>query len=295
MSTTNILINSSNVIEGSQNSKFEYNFPVPKLINDGSIAIHSLQMYYSWFNINAELYNNHQFTYKWWNKFNSLNRIITVTIPNGFYSIESLNLFLQSVMLANGHYIYDTVSKKNMFFIEFVTNATYYAVQLNLTPMYQRGTLTPLAQYILGQSSNSNLDWDLPNSKQCAHVVISASNNFKDLIGFNPGQYPPTHPTTTLYQHLSNYTPKLAPVSSVIIRCNLVQNDDAIPNDILYSFTSGDTEFGNIINEKPNELYYNKISNGTYNKIILTLFDQNFHPMHINDSQCLITLLIKEN
>lgn len=284
MNTTNILLNSSNVVAGSDNSKYEYKFPVPKLMNNSSIALHSLQLYYSWFNINAALYNNNTFVYKWWNS-NRVLKNFTVTIPDGFYTIETLNLYVQSEFLKNGHYLYDTIEKKNIFYIEFISNATYYSIQLNILPMYATGTKP---SHITKQNT-----WALPDNQETPIVIIPSTGNFKDLLGFTPASYPPTT-QNTLYQHLSDYTPQLSPVSSVIMRCNLVQNDYALPNDVLYSFTSGTAGFGDIINEKPNELYFSKIPNGSFNSIQISFYDQNFNSMHILDPQLLITLLIKE-
>ena len=286
MKTSNIQLNSSNVVPNSNNSKLEYTFPVPKLITDSSIALHSLQMYYSWFNINASLYNNHQFKYKWWSNTGVLNETFKVNIPTGFYTISTLNLYFQSVMLGNGHYLYDSDLGKNIFYIELIANETYYSIQLNILPMHALGAVP--VQII------KNGSWQYPAVQALPIVQILSTGNFKDLVGFSPGSYP-SKVKTTLYQYLSDYTPQLSPVSSVVIRCNMVKNDDALPNDVLYSFTSSDTSFGNIINEKPNELYFSEISPGIYNKIQISFYDQLFNPIHINDPQLLITLLIKEN
>jgi hypothetical protein len=285
MSTTNILINSSNVVTNSNNSKYEYYFPTPKTMNNGSIALHSLQMYYSWFNINATLYNNHKFKYKWWNSNGDLVDTFTVTIPDGFYTITTLNLFFQSVLLKNLHYLYDTISKQNIFFLEFVENSTYYSIQLNTVPMYKSGSV-PVDITKAGT-------WNYPTNKETPVVSILSTGNFKDLIGFNSGSYPETL-KSSLYQKLSDYTPQLSPVSSVIVRCNLVSNDSAIPNDVLYSFSSGSTVWGGIIDVKPNSIYFNHIPSGMYSKLTLTFYDQNHRNIHIKDSQLLMTLLIRD-
>ena len=123
-----------------------YRFQTPETFVDSTIALNTLKncYYCSWYNINASLYNNNVFQYKcrFINNSGSLNTTITVAIPDGFYySINSIKLYLQSVMLANGHYLYDTVAKKNIFFIEFVFNPTYYVFQLNMTPMYASGSV----------------------------------------------------------------------------------------------------------------------------------------------------------
>ena len=286
MSTTNILINSSNLVAGTNNSKYEYSFPTTKVLNNSAVAMHSLQMYYSWYNINSSLYNNHQFKYKWWDSNGDMVDTFTVTIPDGYYTIPTLNLFFQSVMLKNLHYLYDTIAKKNIFFLEFVENATYYSIQLNSVPMYQSGSV-PV-------DITKSGTWIYPTNQETAIVTILSTGNFKDLVGFNAGSFPATL-QSTLYQKLSDYTPQISPVTSVIVRCNLVNNDSAIPNDVLYSFTAGTSEWGSIIDVKPNNIYFSNIPNGTYSKIALTFYDQNHRSMHIQDPQLLMTLIIKED
>lgn len=282
MATQNILLNSSNIVSNSNNSHLIYRFPTQQVYNNSSIAVHSLQLYYSWFNINASLYNNHEFQYRWWNNSGNLNLTRTVTIPNGFYNAGSLTLFLQKEMFKNNHYLTNTEGKQ-VYFIEFVENPAYYSVQLNLSPMYS----TLPSGWTKGGS------WGLPSTQQTPIVNILSVGNFKSLIGFNAGSYPPTT-QSTLYQKLSDYAPQLSPISSLILRCNLARNNNALPNDVIYSFSAGATEWGGIINEKPNELYYSPLANGTADKLEITFLDQNFNRVEIIDPNILITIIIKE-
>ena len=282
MATRNIILNSSNVVAGTNNSKYVYKFTTPQTFSDNSIALNTLNCYYSWYNINSTLYNNNVFQYKWFNSAGSLADTFTVTIPDGFYSIISINLYLQSVMLANKHYLYDTTLKKNIFFIEFISNPTYYAFQLNLTPMYST----------LPSNLTKSGTWGLPPSQRTVQVIINSTNNFKELIGFNAGAYPSTT-TTVLYQQLSQNTPVIAPCTSMVIRCNLVRNDLATPNDVLYSFTQGNAQFGDVLEERPATVYYSPVQNGSYTEMVLTFYDQNFQHVNIKDNQFLITVMIK--
>lgn len=285
MNTKNILINGTNVVTGTNNTTYIYKFSSPQTLLNNQIALHSLQMYYSWYNINASLYNNNQFQYMWWNASGVLNQTFTIVIPDGYYSIDSINLYVQSIMLKNGHYIYDTTGKQNIFFFQMISNPTYYAFQIYITPMYALGSVP--VNYTKGGS------WQYPATQSTPKIIINSSNNFKDLIGFSAGVYPPTN-QTVLYQVLSDKTPAISPASSLVIRCNLVRNDLANPNDVLYSFTSGTSSFGDLLNERPNNLYFNKVQDGVYNEIRLQFFDQNFQPVSIRDSQLLMTLVIQE-
>jgi len=283
MATQNILLNSSNIVPNTNNSRLTYKFPSPQVYTDSAMAVHSVQLYYSWFNINASLYNNHKFQYRWWNNNGVPNNIIDVEIPNGFYDARALTLYLQKVMLSRAHYLTDATGK-NQYFIEFVENPAYYSIQLNLYPMY--------SSLPSGWTKPGN--WILPSTQQTTMVNILSVGNFKSLIGFNAGLYP-TSSSSTLYQKLSDYAPQISPVTSLIIRCNLARNGNALPDDIIYSFSSADTSWGNIISEKPNELYYSPVLNGTFDKIDITILDQNFNPVQIIDPNILLTLVIKNN
>lgn len=283
----NILINQTNVVSGTKNSQYVYKFITPENISNSSIALHSLQMYYSWFNVNANLYNNNQLQYIWWDDQGVLNQTFTITIPDGFYTDSTLNLFIQSQMVKNGHFLYDKSAKTNVYYFQLVSNPTYYAFQIYITAMLPRGTVPE--RFV--KSTNS---WNYPIAQETPRIIINSSNNFKDLIGFNAGTYPPIV-SSVLYNILSQNTPAISPVSSVVIRCNMVKNDLANPNDVLYSFTSGTKSFGDILDERPSNLFFNSVQDGTYNEIRLTFTDQNFQPIEIKDSQLLITLVIKPN
>jgi hypothetical protein len=283
MATQNILLNSSNIVQNSKNSHLIYKFPNPQAYNNASIAVHSLQLYYSWFNVNASLYNNNQFQYRWWNNSGNLNTTVTIVIPDGFYNATSLTLFLQSEMFKRGHYL-TNIEGKQVYFIEFVENPAYYSIQLNLSPMFSS----------LPSGWTKGGSWGLPTTQATPILTILSVGNFKNLIGFNAGSYPPTS-QSTLYQKISDYAPQLSPISSLIVRCNLARNSNALPDDVIYSFSSGDTVWGGIINEKPNELYYSPILSGTFDKIEITLLDQNFNRVEIIDPNILITLVIKSN
>ena len=61
-----IVMNSSNLVQDGQNNKLIYKFPNSVVFKNNSIAVSSVSMYYSWFNISSALGNN-TFTYSWTN------------------------------------------------------------------------------------------------------------------------------------------------------------------------------------------------------------------------------------
>ena len=94
-----IVLNSKNVVKDGNNNTLIYNFPGGGVnFQDYEIAINTINLYYSWFNINKQLYNNADLSYKW------LDGITyNITIPNGFTVLTILtiilNLFLSRMVI----------------------------------------------------------------------------------------------------------------------------------------------------------------------------------------------------
>ena len=59
-----LVLNQKNIVPDGQNNKLVYNFPNSVQFKDCYVAISSVSMYYSWFNITSAYVNN-IFTYSW--------------------------------------------------------------------------------------------------------------------------------------------------------------------------------------------------------------------------------------
>ena len=282
-----LILNSTNVQIGSNNTKFIYKFPSNITFEKGSqIAVSSINLYYSWFNINSLLYNNNSFSYKWFDATGSLTVTIKVTIPDGNYTVATLNEYIQSVLVTNGHYIVQTSTGKFVYHIELLTNPTYYSVQLNVYYMMTSTTATATGY------TKPTTTWAFPTTNTCPQVIIQSTNSFKNLIGFNAGTYPSTSSTTS-QTFLSAFTPTLSPVSSIIMTCSLCKQPLSIPDNMLFCFGSGNTSFGDMIDVQPPALSFVNIRDGSYNQLEVTLLDQNLSPMNIRDNQLIIMLTIR--
>jgi hypothetical protein len=282
MSISTIILNSKNVVPNTNNTSYKYSFPTPTEFKNKSIAIHSINMYNSIFNVNKELYNNDFFQYQWWNSSGVLTAY-DVVLSDGNYSVVDINYALQGVMLNNKHYIYDSNQKKNIFFIEITDNITEYAFEINLTPMP-----TTLTAY---QIHPNPTGWILPTTQQTPRIIFPSTSNFRNLVGFNSGIYP-SSPSNVLYRKLSDFVPMIDPVSSIIVRCDACRNMLSNPYDVLYSFTLSDVSFGGLLNERPQNLIFVDMLDRVYDSIVITFVDQNFNPIHILDSQLIINLII---
>lgn len=275
-----IILNSSNAVAGTNNSIYRYNFPQGSVrFNKSKVAVASISMYYSWYNILASSGNN-TFTYTWYD--NSGSTVKTITIPDGFYDIAALNTYLQSQMVANGHYLVDSAGDY-VYYIEFVTNSTYYSIQLNSYPI---PTSLPS-----GYTNPASITF--PAVATTPQVTI-LDNAFQNIIGFNAGTYPTATQSTT-YSKLSDFTPQVSPVQSVVLSCTLLNNKYSNPGTILYAFSPAGTTFGSLIQSNPSQFSFVDIQNGNYNTFDITFLDQSYNFLKINDSNLVVQLLIQNS
>ncbi len=252
-----VILNSTNYVTGS-NGTFRYNFPTGQVnFKNSKIALASISIYYSWFSI-QDSYNNTTLQIVWPVGPTTLN----ITIPNGFYSIPQLNAYLQSQMVANGMYLING-SGQYVYYLELIENSSAYAVQLNCYPI---PTSLPA-----GYSAPAS--WlGYPAVASTPQLVV-LTNNFRNIIGFSAGTYPSVVQATN-YSVSSTFTPQVSPVQSVIVGC-----------------LSG-VAFGNLIESQPSAFSFVDILDGSYCSFDITLYDQDFNLLPINDTNLIIQLNI---
>jgi hypothetical protein len=281
-----ICLNQKNVVAGSSNAKYEYQFKFPTKLENQEIALASLSMYYSWYNLNKSLYNNTLIQYRWID-----NVVYNIEFPDGKYQLSDINKYIQYIMANNNHYTTDANNNKTFYF-EFDENPPYYCFQLNMTPIQSVAqTLNGTGAQIIFKAAGA--DWDFPTTPQTFQFLFPTTSNFNKILGFNQG-YTPSTPQNAIWSPNSDFTPILTPCNSIVMRCNLVNSDYALPNDILFTFTQGETPFGSLFEIRPPYMIFTPIANGTYPSISITFTDQNYLPVQIIDSQLLITLIIQD-
>lgn len=131
MSVSTLILNSTNLDSGSPyNNVYKYVFSNGSAtFRNAKISVNNIYLYYSWYSISASQRNN-QFSYIWYSGSGPTATTVSITVPDGFYSISDLNSYLQSVMITNNHYLIDSTGNF-VYFIEFEENSTYYSIQLN--------------------------------------------------------------------------------------------------------------------------------------------------------------------
>jgi hypothetical protein len=282
-----LILNKSNVVQGSNNSEYQYNFPGGgiKLLQGEKIALSSITMFYSTPNITS-LYNNNKFQYLWIDGFT-----YDVNIPDGFYEVSNINDFLHQTMINNKHYLVETATGNFVYFLTLVANNVTYKIDLTAFPI--NTTLYPPATYNLPAAAT----WTVPvGAAVNPQLNILGAYTFGAVIGFaNPAAnnlYPAVNNIITTTIVSSTLTPQVSPLSTFTLKCSLVNNNYTIPNSIIYSFPPFNS-FGSQFSVTPPEFSFIDVNPGNYADFRVSLTDQEDKPIVILDGDITILLVIK--
>lgn len=292
-----IVLNQNNIVQDGYNNTLVYNFPNSIVFKDKYIAVSSIQMYYSWFNITSSLANN-LFTYTW--VVGGVSTTYNINIPNGIYEIEQLNKLIQFVCIQNGTYLING-DGQYVYYLELEVNPVRYAIQLNT---YQVPTSLPT-----GYTQPANFAGYPTNT---FNPVVSFPANFNHIVGYtagfssNPntanGYIPPSPTQSNNYvakdgygtlSYLSNTYPNVQPNSSLYVSISNINNPYSLPSSIIYSITSS-VAVGEQITERPPNFMWNRLIDGTYNELRLQFLGTDYQPITINDPQMTIMLTIRD-
>jgi len=276
---TIITLTANNIANrGFGNNRLVYSFQQGGVsFQDNEVALGTLQLYYSWFNITSA-YKNNTYSYTWID-----GTTVTITMPDGNYSVLEINAYLQNIMVQNNHYVVNTTTGDFVYYLQFQVNAVYYSIQFN--------SFTIPAILPAGYALPAGATWVLPLVNTTPQVNILA-NGFRDIIGFNAGTYPPI-PQATTYSKLSDTAPQVNPVSSLQINCSIATNPYSSQSRVIYSTGIPETLFGGQINIATPEYAFTRLVNGQYNQFEISITDQNGQPINLQDKQISIMLIIR--
>jgi hypothetical protein len=277
-----IVFNSSNIIntDGYANT-LVYKFPNSVGFPNHEIAVQSVSMFYSWGNINAQVYSNNIFTYTWTS--GATTTTYQVNIPNGLYEIIDINSFLQFTMIQNGTYLINSTGQY-VYYAEMVVNPNRYAVQVNTFPVP--------ASLPAGYTAPANFA-GFPTTAN-THPVLVFPPNFNKIVGYAPNfstTNPDISPTPTSY--LSSVAPQVQPNPSIYLAISNIANKYAVPSSIIYSISPA-VAFGEQIIDTPPQFGWNKLLAGTYNELRIQLLGQDLQPLPILDPNMTILLCLRD-
>jgi hypothetical protein len=287
-----LILNQSNIIAGSGNSAFLYNFPLGGIeFKDEFIAVQQISLYNSVFNISTTN-NNNSFSYIWVD-----GTTTTISLPDSYLELAEINATLQAKMVANKHYML-TSTGAYVYFLEIVVNPSRYADQIN---SFQLSATIATAN---SWTQPSGATWVLPTNA-INPIFVVPNTSFQKVIGFTAGKYPnatitgtpPAQVQTPAYtstqSFLSSSAPQIIPQPSYLCVCSLVNNRLAIPSQLVFSLTPQDVNFGALYSYQVSDLAFNKIEDGQYTQFTFRFVDSLGQPIYFQDPNTLILLIIK--
>lgn len=293
-----LVLNASNVADDGTNSTYIYNFPNSVVLTDKYIAVSSVVMYYSWFNIDSK-YNNNKLTYTW--TVGGVSTVYNIIIPNGLYNIKDINAYCQWVMINNGHYLVNS-SGSNVYYFELLVNPNRYAIQLNtfrVPTTLPTGWTQPVGfAGFPTQTFNPIVSFPPEFNKIVGYTANFASNN-----NVNNAYTPPANPTASdnyvakdgagTLSYLSNTYPDVQPNSSIFVAISNINNPYSQPSSIIYSITPT-VAIGEQVIERPPNFMWNKLINGTYNQLRVQFLGIDKQPITLRDPNLTILLTIRD-
>ena len=283
-----IVLNSSNILAGSNNSTLVYNFPNSVTFDSHQIAVQSVSMYYSWTNINNITLQNNVFTYTW--VVAGTTTTYTVTIPTGLYEISDINSYLQFVFIQNGHYLINATGKY-IYYAELLVNPSQYSINIITYPVptsLPTGWSLPVANPQTGA-----LAWPgFPTTFFNPLITIPA--NFNLIVGYAAG-FTTSQNTgvNTVLTFNSSVSPQVAPNPNCLITVSNISNIYASPSSVIFNINAN-VGFGELIISQPSEYAFNDLIKGTVNSLFIRLIGANGNSLNILDPNITILLLIRK-
>lgn len=228
---------------------------------------------------------------------------IPFIIPDGYYTADTLNKYLQQVMIGNKIYLTDGVNAQtSLFYIEITQNVAYYSLQVNIHPL--PSTLSSSQALPIGAS------WTLINDGTKYNPQLIINEGLQEWFGFssttsdiyttydiNKFLYIPKAVTTLngvdLY-YLSDQCPKINTINSLVLCCNLINSEYSIPSNVFFNIPLN-ASFGNMIVINPFDPSLCNVRGGMEQNIEISFFDTSFNPVAIRDIDITLTLVIHKS
>ena len=272
-----LVLNSSNVVSGSNNTRYQYNFIGGGFRADNmEICISQASIPYAWYNISSS-YGNNSFSLIL--PTAGTTQTIAVTLPDGFYSVTDIQNYIQGVLITNLFYLIDG-SGNYVFPFLLTYSSTFYKVQLICSTI--PSTLPSGWTQPAGAPA-------LPTATTGVQFVVGSIGS---VIGFVAGTYP-TAATSASQNFLSTLTPVGSTVNSLVFRCSLVDNNIIMPSDIMDGCNIN-SQFGENIVYDPSFEKWVKMKDGTYSNLIFSMVDQSLNQIYSVDPNIAITLMIRQ-
>ena len=258
-----------------------YRLKLPKAVQfkkGDKLSLYSFSMYNSFYNISASQYQNSNITFTWFD-----GTVYNRTIPDGYYSLSDLNLWLQQQFIINKLYCTNANNSQNIYFVQFQTNSVLYKAQIDV---YFMPSATNAALY--GYQKAPSATWSFPATNTMNKITINS--NLKSYFGTTQTTFGDITPAQNM-NYISNTCPIVSPVFSIFLCCNLIVSEfNQVAN--LFSQFPISSSYGNLIKIESSIDSLISIKEGIYSEIIITVWDQDNKPLIFIDPEMTLFLII---
>ena len=274
-----ISINSTHYIS---NNLYRLRLPKSMEFKKGDkLSLYSFSMYNSFYNISQTQYQNTNITFTWFD-----GTIYNWTIPDGYYSLSDLNLWLQQQFILNKLYCVNSNNSQNIYFVQFQTNSVLYKAQIDL---FYMPSATNAGLY--GYQVAPGATWTFPATNTMVRITIN--DNLKVYFGTSQTTFGNITPAQNM-NYLSDFSPQISRVFSIYLGCNLITSDyNQIGN--LFSQFPISASYGNLIKIESSIDALISIKEGIYSEISITLWTQDNTPLQFIDKGLTLFLIVETN
>lgn len=285
-------------------SKLIYEVPSGISLKNKEISLQSFSFYNSFFNISAAIGNNKlTFAFPVFSATVAETYTMTnyvMTIADGFYSFADLQFAIQQFMISAKLCLYNATTAKYMYFFHLLPNTVQYSVQLQTYYVPTASQAAGLGFSLLS-GSPLRLNISVAASPRIVAPRVTFNNDFGKVIGYDGA----TFPSTVVFKNGANYdanpaatntstkTPYINPIDCILLRCNVANNVNSIPNDLL-SVTPISSQYGAITQYTASYPLYVPCAQTTVTRIEITMCDQNLVPVLQRDAEITMVLSIRD-
>jgi hypothetical protein len=210
-------------------------------------------------------------------------------------------------MIQNGTYWINSTTGQYAYPFELLVNSTRYSIQLNTflipTATPTGYTITGIANFPGWPTTQQNPVITFPSR---FNLIVGYPINFSSNANLNNAYVPPSPATVSsnfcaksangiigTLSYLSNVAPQVQPNNNLFISMSNINNPYTQPSSIIYSLNPN-VNVGQQITQIPPNFAWNKMIDGTYTELRMTLLGTDLQPLIINDPNMTILCIIRD-
>ena len=249
-------------------------FPFQQNFKNTQLAVANLTLYNSFGNVSTVLQNNKISVY--WPDGGGHTQF-QFTLPDGFYTMKTLNTWLKTQCDENYLYVVDTTDTKIYPFI-LGENTAY-------------NTIIVFRTINQSHTKPTGATWEFPTNTSSRPYIDFHTTTLSHIFGYSETQI--GDGTTSIFENTR--VPQPRNVNSLIVCCNLIQDAKGYSqkSDILSTIPIS-ANFGSTISRVYPKLEWMNINPNQYQSLSVQFYDQNLKRVNLLDPNFLLVLAFRE-